>query len=226
MKHYSKLFKRVQAWVLTVAMLLPLVNSGLLLGISAADETLPVRDKVVTTEGKIVADNYELSEAEEALLASGLLAGVTHTVAVPNEGDELVSVNQDTHAIKAVEWTDANGYVWKPVAVRIMVGEDEKETVTLTNGEGTYVYDGNAFSVHVDYEVCVDVSVDTQTKLWNAAANLTATAIWMAMIGRLWTCWRRLLMLRSLFVLLAGSSFLWASPMTMQKRLLLLCVSR
>lgn len=172
MKHYSKLFKRVQAWVLTVAMLLPLVNSGLLLGISAADETLPVRDKVVTTEGKIVADNYELSEAEEALLASGLLAGVTHTVAVPNEGDELVSVNQDTHAIKAVEWTDANGYVWKPVAVRIMVGEDEKETVTLTNGEGTYVYDGNAFSVHVDYEVCVDVSVDTQTKLWNAAANL------------------------------------------------------
>ena len=172
MKHYSKLFKRVQAWVLTVAMLLPLVNSGLLLGISAADETLPVRDKVVTTEGKLVADNYTLSEAEEALLESGLLAGVTHTVAVPNEGDELVSVNQDTHAIKAVEWTDANGYVWKPVAVRIMVGEDEKETVTLTNGEGTYVYDGNAFSVHVDYEVCVDVSVDTQTKLWNAAANL------------------------------------------------------
>ncbi len=177
MKHYSKLFKRAQAWVLTVAMLLPLVNSGLLLGISAADDTLPVRDnKVVTTEGKLVADNYTLSEAEEALLASGLLVGKTISIEKPNEEDDLVSVDKDTHAIKAVEWTDANGYVWKPVAVRIVISENgrdvEAETVTLTNGEGTYVYDGNAFSVHVDYEVCVDVSVDTQTKLWNAAAKL------------------------------------------------------
>ena len=172
MKHYSKLFKRVQAWVLTVAMLLPLVNSGLLLGISAADGESDGRKTITVTEGELVADNYTLSEAEEALLASGLLVGKTISIEKPNEEDDLVSVDKDTHAIKAVEWTDANGYVWKPVAVRIMVGEDEKETVTLTNGEGTYVYDGNAFSVHVDYEVCVDVSVDTQTKLWNAAANL------------------------------------------------------
>ena len=172
MKHYSKLFKRVQAWVLTVAMLLPLVNSGLLLGISAADETLPVRDKVVTTEGKIVADNYELSEAEEALLASGLLVGKTISIEKPNDTDELISVDSEAHAIKAVEWPDENGYVWKPVAARIMVGEVEKETVELTNGEGTYEYDGNAFSVHVDYEVRADVSVDVQTNLWNAAAVL------------------------------------------------------
>ena len=172
MKHYSKLFKRAQAWVLTIAMLLPLVNSGLLLGISAADETLPVRDKVVTTEGKIVADNYELSEAEEALLASGLLVGKTISIEKPNDTDELISVDSDTHAIKAVEFPDENGYVWKPVAARIMVGEAEKETVELINGEGTYEYDGNAFSVHVDYEVRADVSIDVQTNLWNAAAIL------------------------------------------------------
>ena len=172
MKHYSKLFKRVQAWVLTVAMLLPLVNSGLLLGISAADETLPVRDKVVTTEGKLVADNYTLSEEEEALLASGLLVGKTISIEKPSDDDERISVDSDTHAIKAEEWTDANGYVWKPVAARIMVGEAEKETVELTNGEGTYEYDGNAFSVHVDYEVRVDVSAEKQNSLLNAGATL------------------------------------------------------
>ena len=172
MKHYSKLFKRAQAWVLTIAMLLPLVNSGLLLGISAADETLPVRDKVVTTEGKIVADNYELSEAEEALLASGLLVGKTISIEKPNDTDKLISVDSDAHAIKAVEWTDENGYVWKPVVARIMVGEAKEETVKLTNGEGTYEYGGNAFSVHVDYEVRADVSADKQNSLLNAGAAL------------------------------------------------------
>ena len=172
MKHYSKLFKRVQAWVLTVAMLLPLVNSGLLLGISAADETLPVRDKVVTTEGKIVADNYpELSDEEKALLASGLLAGADkkHTITVPDaENNDLISVDEKEKIIEVKSWTDENGYVWKPVAARIMVGETKKEDVNLTNGKGKYTLSENAFSVYVDFEVTVDVSVDTHTVLFNA----------------------------------------------------------
>lgn len=172
MKHYSKLFKRVQAWVLVIAMLFPILNSGFLLTVSA-EETEPSRETVTVTEGEIVANNYPtLSDAEKELLSSGLLAGVSHTIAIPDAGDGLVSVDQDNRTIEVKAWTDENGYVWKPVAVRIMVGTEEKEAVTLTDGKGSYTYDGNAFSVHVDYEVRVDVSVDTQKNLWNAAGNL------------------------------------------------------
>lgn len=52
MRDYSKLFKRVQAWVLTVAMILPVLSSGLLLPVSAADEV-----PKSLTEGQIVAEN-------------------------------------------------------------------------------------------------------------------------------------------------------------------------
>ncbi len=174
MKHYSKLFKRVQAWVLTIAMLLPVLNSGLLLGISAADD-VQSNKTVTVTEGEIVANNYpELSDAEKELLASGLLVGADkkHTITVPDAGNELISVDEKAKTIEVKSWTDENGYEWKPVAVRIMVGETKKEDVTLTNGKGTYTFSENAFSVDVDFEVTVDVSADVQKNMWNAAANL------------------------------------------------------
>ena len=175
MKHYSKLFKRVQAWVLTVAMLLPLVNSGLLLGISAADGESDGRKTITVTEGELVADNYALSDEEKALLASRLLAGADkkHTITVPDaENNDLISVDEKAKTIEVKSWTDVNGYVWKPVAARIMVGETKKEDVTLNNGKGTYTFSGNAFSVDVDFEVTVDVSADIQKNMMGAAAIL------------------------------------------------------
>ena len=109
MRHYSKLFKRVQAWVLTIAMLLPILNSGLLLtAVAVGDET---QTKPVGSyyEGQIVAENYELTAAEKALLGSGLLIGKTIEIAKPDGSDGLVSVDEDTKAVSAKPYSD-KGY--------------------------------------------------------------------------------------------------------------------
>lgn len=162
MRDYSKLFKRVQAWVLTVAMILPVLSSGLLLPVSAADE---VPNSL--TEGQIVAENYELTDAEELLLSSGLLVGETHNVYVPDEEDGLVSVDEDTKTITAKSY-EKDGYTWNPVSADIVVENQSKEKVAITDGKGTYAYSGNAFSVKVLYRVEITVAEGTQTALLNA----------------------------------------------------------
>lgn len=167
MRDYSKLFKRVQAWVLTVAMLLPVLNCGLFLGVSAADKT-----PTLLTEGEIVADNYDLTDAEEALLSSGLLVGETHSIYYPTDNDELVAVDDKSKAITAEKYTDDGGYIWVPVSAEIVVNSAVKETVTLVDGKATYTYDGNAFSVRVLYRLYIEIYDATQTTLLNTAGAL------------------------------------------------------
>ena len=167
MRDYSKLFKRVQAWVLTVAMLLPVLNCGLFLGVSAADKT-----PTLLTEGEIVADNYDLTDAEEALLSSGLLVGETHSIYYPTDNDELVAVDDKSKAITAEKYTDDGGYIWVPVSAEIVANGAVKETVTLVDGKATYKHDGNAFSVRVLYRLYIEIADATQATLLNAAGAL------------------------------------------------------
>lgn len=166
MSKYSNLFKRAQALVLALAMVLSVMNVGLWLNVSADDQT-----PVVKTDGAIVADNYDLTDAEKELLSSGWLIGNSYTYYKPTDDDELVDVDSDSKTITADVYTN-DGYEWIPVSADIVVGDQTVASVTLTNGEGKYDYDGDAFSVQVKYEMAFEVDEATQTTLLNAPAYL------------------------------------------------------
>lgn len=167
MRHYSKLFKRVQAWVLTIAMILPVLNTGLLLGVSAEEKT-----PQTLTDGQIVAENYEMTDEEKALVSSGLLVGETHSIYYPTANDDLVTVDEENKVIKADSYTDDGGYIWVPVSADIVVNGITEKTVQFVDGKASYDYDGNAFSVKVLYRLYIEIADATQESLLNAAGYL------------------------------------------------------
>ena len=164
MKNYSKLFKRVQAMILVVAMLLSVMNLGLFLNVSAVE----AGQNEEKGDGQIVAENYDgLTAAEKALLTSGFLVEEVHFYTAPGNEDDLISVDIDAKKITAKTQGD-----WKPVSAQIFVGNEVKENVALTNGVGTYTFAGNAFSVKVKYEATIAIDKDLQSKLLNTPAWL------------------------------------------------------
>lgn len=162
MKEGNKFLKRCLALVLTAVLLLSNL-SGLSTLVDAADEV-----ETSTTVGQIVANNYNLTEAEKAILASGYLVSDTFTYVAPTAGDNLVAVDTENAKITA-----ASKDGWKPVSAVIVYGDNELE-VELVNGEATYdaAKVGNAFSVKVTYQLTTTVSEDVQTQLLNAPAYL------------------------------------------------------
>ena len=97
--------------------------------------------------GSVVADNYELSEAEKALLESGYLSA-DYTVEYDSAKDSWVTVDHENKKIVA-----ASNDGWTATDAHIIVDGASVEDVALTDGEGTYTYDENAFSVEVHYEL-------------------------------------------------------------------------
>ncbi len=160
----TNFFKRAQTWVLTFALLLTVFQPILGFVVTADDSTT-----IDLTDGEIVSLNYDLTTGEKNLIASGLLVGDERNFKVPTENDELISVDTDNKVITVESYEG-----WVPVSVKIMVGSTEKETVTLDgSGKGTYSFDGNAFSVKVDYELNAEVADAVQEALLNAPAYLT-----------------------------------------------------
>ncbi len=158
MKH-SKMAKKSLSALLALVMLLSCF-SGITLSASAAGESITV--------GELVANNYDLTDAEKALLSSGNLAGGSVNYTVPTEGDNLVTIDIESKKITA-----ESKYGFEPVSAVVKVGNEVKEdNITLTNGEGTYTYDGNAFSVVVTYELTTEVAAATQEQLLKTAGWL------------------------------------------------------
>ena len=143
MKQNTSFLKRFFALAMALLIAVSGSNLGVALQVSAAGSDIEVNI------GKLVADNYELSDAEKALLSSGYLAGDTISYTVPTNEDGLVTVDTENKTITA-ETTDKG---WYPTVARIMVGTELKETVTLVDGVGAYTYGENAFSVEVDYSL-------------------------------------------------------------------------
>lgn len=168
MKKNQSFFRKAQAVVLVLALLVSLAFP--LQGMQVVAETNKTE---TTTDGKIVAQNYELSNGEKELISSDLLTGNTHTYLVPDSDDGLITVDSDNKKITVADYEGTPGYLWKAVSVKIVVGTEVKETVAITNGEGTYTFDGNAFSVVAEYALDVEVAADTQKVLLSAAQDLT-----------------------------------------------------
>lgn len=163
MSDYSKLFRRSQALILAIAIMLTAIGPVWWTGVSA-DDKIPEK----RSAGEIVANNYDLTDAEKAVIESGYLIGESYEFVAPDDDDNLISVDIDNKIIEAKDFTDSEGNKWVPTGAYIVVSEDVKEEVSLTNGKGAYTYDGNAFSVKVDYTFYLDIDEDTQEILLKA----------------------------------------------------------
>ena len=162
MRNNSKLFARLQAIVLTLAMLFSVAAVAMPVAVSAA-----AASKTTLTDGKIVAENYALTDAEKALIASDYLAGGKHTYSYPEAVDDLITVDEANKKITAESYEEEPGYKWEPVKAEILVGGANEEDVALTAGVGTYNYDGNAFAVKVTYELRCNIDAAVQETLLN-----------------------------------------------------------
>ena len=167
MRNYSQISKRVQALILAVAMMLSTLSVGLAFGVTAADD--PGAEKTVA---QIIAENYDLTEKEEQLLKLGCLVSKTYTYGVPDASDDLISVDMEKMTVKVKTYKDDKGNVWNPVSADLKVGDEVKETLTFSNGEAKYTYDGDAFSVVVKYELRLTIDKAEQLNLIKAPALL------------------------------------------------------
>lgn len=162
MKNCNSFLTRCLAMALALVLIVSSANLGVVFKAKAAGDT-------TVSAGEIVANNYELTEEEKALLNSGLLAGETITYTAPSNGDKLIIV--DTENSKITAKTEGK---WKPIAAKIVKNGAVVETVTLnSNGEGKYdPAVGNAFSVVVEYVLYGELDIETHT-------NLLMTAGWL-----------------------------------------------
>ena len=163
MKLRTSFLKRCFALVMALALLVSAGNLGVVLQVSA-DEAV----KTTFTTGDLLAENYALTDAEKALLESGLLAVETVECGTPTDGDNLVS------AVDGTIYANVYG-AWQPVKAEIVKGGSVVETVALSGGVGEYDESvGNAFSVKVTYVLYQDVATDVQTSLLKTAGWLKA----------------------------------------------------
>ena len=147
---------------------------------SATPEQLqaPEREVITTTDAKIVARYDYVGAKEKIVLECNAIVSDTHTIPVPNNDDNLITVDVDNQTVTAAQFTNG-GYVWKPVRARIVwtdaAGTGQEKAFTLNaNGVGRYDAAGiTSYSVKVDYEVRVALDEGYQKMLINAPAYLT-----------------------------------------------------
>ena len=119
MQKFHSVSKRALAMLLALAMMLPMFTSLSMFGVVAIGDA----DYTTKTNGQVVAENYDLTEAEKELLKSGYLIGATHDYEVPNASNDLISVDIERKTITMKNFKGEDGSKWKPVAVDIVVGK-------------------------------------------------------------------------------------------------------
>lgn len=162
MDSFKKTMERCLALVLVAAMLVSIVDIGLVARVNAAssDETVSLGSMIVNTvEG--------LEEAEKNILTSGLLAGDSVSYQKPKSSYNLISVDAETKTVTVSPYTDSKGNVWTITACRVVYTGGEEE-VTLTDGQGTFTYEGDFYTVEADFALSVDADAELTEKLLNA----------------------------------------------------------
>ena len=169
MQKHEHTGKRLLALVLALVMALSTVTECLA---AVVERPVTAGGKETVTAGELVAKAYtdKLTDAEKALLESGLLTGETYTYTAPASQDELVTVDETALTITAKSFTK-DGFTWLPEGARIVVDSTTNEPVELKkNGQdyvGSFSEAGNTYSVEVDYAAVISVSTDTQNLLLN-----------------------------------------------------------
>ncbi len=175
MQKHERTGKRLLALVLALVMALSTVTECLA---AVVERPVNAGGKETVTAGELVAKAYadKLTDAEKALLESGLLTGKTYTYTAPASQDEIVTVDETALTITAKSFTK-DGFTWLPEGARIVVGSITNEHVKLKkNGQdyvGSFSEAGNTYSVEVDYAAAISVPTGTQNLLLNTPYMLS-----------------------------------------------------
>ena len=162
MKLRTSFLTRSLALVMALVMIASSANLGLFARVFAAETGKTI------TDGELVANNYALSDAEKALLNSGLLAEGKTEYNKPTDEDNLIAVDPVAKTVKASSFEN-----WKIASAWLETADGEKENITLdANGNGTITGDYDAYSVFVTYELAIDVDTAVQTTLLSTAGWL------------------------------------------------------
>lgn len=165
----KSVMKRCIAAALAVAMIFTSADWSMAITSRAANT-------VTITDAELVAKNgIGLTDEEKAILNSGLIDSVSHTVTVPEDSD-LAAVDSENTVVYAKKFED-NGYVWIPETATISADGVDTD-VTFKSGEVKYegiAYDSsvdfecssNDYSVAVAYKLYIDVDVNEQEELSN-----------------------------------------------------------
>ena len=175
MQKHERTGKRLLALVLALVMALSTVTECLA---AVVERPVNAGGKETVTAGELVAKAYadKLTDAEKALLESGLLTGKTYTYTAPASQDEIVTVDETALTITAKSFTK-DGFTWLPEGARIVVDSITNEHVKLKkNGQdyvGSFSEAGNTYSVEVDYAAAISVPTGTQNLLLNTPYMLS-----------------------------------------------------
>jgi len=190
MKKVSTKFKRCLAMLLAAFMLLSYSNIGIFAPVRAEQAQVPSQqtDPSVTL-GVLIKENIDgLSSEEIAIITSGyLLADKTYSYQMPDDDDNLISVDAKTGKVTAKKYTDpVYGTQWIPTAYSLTNGTTAiagyKNLPLQSSGDvytGTYelvqTNPGNSFTVEVNYALDLTLSnedVKAQQEMLDASYAL------------------------------------------------------
>ena len=170
MKRHPQVFRRCLSMLLVVAMVFGMTNT-----VWAAGTAKSSTGEKTVTGGQLVAENYAcLSAQEQQILSSTALKTGSYTYAVPGQEDELVTVDPEEKTVIAAAFA-TNGFTWQPIAAEIKY-DGGSESVSLTDGKGTFTYAGNTYRVEVSYRLVISVDTEKQAQ-WVNVPHYLAKAV-------------------------------------------------
>ncbi len=187
MRNRTHFLRRVTALVLSLIMLLtPTVNAIAATLVPDHDHdhsqllneggNEPVNDgKWHGTTGTLISANYDMTDAEKAILACTGILGETFAVQIPTDekNPDLVSVDATAQTVTALPYA-VDGQVWTPTKAILKYNQQDGTAgvdieVPLTETEGKYVgvfqKPANSYRVEVTYSLLITVENALQTLL-------------------------------------------------------------
>lgn len=135
------------------------------------------RETITVTDAKIIANHYDfVSEGEKAVLNCNAIIGNTHTIPIPSDDDDLITIDSENQTVSAKQFKKGD-YTWLPVKAYLVyqdaINSEIKNAITLDeNGNGSFSTSVESYSIEVEYEVKVAIDVDLQLEIANAPALL------------------------------------------------------
>lgn len=159
-------------WVRCLSLLLAGVMTLSSVCVSYAAEVDPGFSATVS-DGYVVAQNYELTDVEKAIMMNAGVAGETLTFTAPSDS-ELVKVDAVNKTVKAESHTDEHLNVWEPVEAYVVEGSDTTKIDGFTGGEGDFasLVETENYTVKVKYQLTKAVDEATQKSLLNTPYRL------------------------------------------------------
>ncbi|MBO5006456.1 MAG: hypothetical protein J6C89_03325, partial [Clostridia bacterium] len=171
----KKSILRIVSMVLSIALLAGCINVGVFATGNNGMITLSGSVSGIT-DAKIIADYADsyLSDGEKAVLHCTALVGNEHIITAPTDDDkaDLIIIDKENRKVEIKDYASGN-YVWKPAKVQLVYANGAENIVLDANGKGSFVYEGNNYSVEVTYVVSVPIASNLFQTLVNAPMYLS-----------------------------------------------------